>query len=164
MEMIRFIYGIVVLNLIVSPLFVSLYLKKKGFINSLEMKTTKERSIPYLVSSLFYIFTYFLFQQINFPPFYLAIFRAAIFVIIALMIFSLMGIKASAHLAGMGGLCGMIFMIAILLKVEISVLFIIFILLSGITASARYALKAHSLGELSLGFLLGFGMQLSILY
>lgn len=157
-----FIYTVILVNLIITPLGVSLYLKRKGFINSLEMPLAKERTIPYLVSSLFYIFTYYLLEKIEFPPFYLAIFKAAALVIIALMLLSLLNIKASAHLAALGGICGMIFVVAFLLKIEITLLLVFFILLSGVVASARYALKAHSFTELIMGFLLGFGMQLFI--
>ncbi len=158
-----FIYIVVLTNLIITPLMGSLYLKKKGMIRSLEMSSAKERTVPYLVSSLFYIFTYYLLQKIEFPAFYLAIFKAAALVIISLMLLSLLNIKASAHLAALGGICGMIFIVALLLRIEITFLLVFFILLSGVVASARYALKAHSFTELSLGFLLGFGMQLFII-
>ena len=85
-QFINFTYSVVLLNLVVSPILVSLYLKRKGFIESLEMKTTKERVIPYLVSAILYAVTFFLFRQVQMPPLYLKFFLGAFFAIVILLI------------------------------------------------------------------------------
>ena len=163
-EFVQFIYAVVLLNLIVSPIFASIYLKRKGFISSMHMENVKERTIPYLISCIFYLFTYYLFLQIEFPQLYLTILKAATFVIISLMILSIMRLKVSAHLAALGGICGMLFIVGILLQLETSLLLMFFLLISGIVASARYALKAHSFIELGSGFCIGFIMQFVAFY
>lgn len=163
-ELIQFSYGVVVLNLIVTPVLISLYLKKKGVIKSLEMESARERVIPYLTSSILFFTTYFLFKDINFPTFYLNVLLAAAIVILVLFVGSLINLKLSAHLAGLGGLCGMIFLIVTVLKIELTALFILFILISGLVASSRYFLKAHSFSEIISGFCLGFGIQLLVFY
>ena len=162
-ELIQFIYGVILLNLIITPILITFFLKRKNYINSFEMHTAKERVLPYFVSALFYIFTYFLFRMIQMPHFYLSIFFAAFVVIIVLFVFALFNKKISAHLAGLGGICGMLFMISRLLSVDTTFLMILFIILSGFVASSRMKLNAHSLSELALGFAIGFCVQLLII-
>ncbi|MBL4708001.1 MAG: hypothetical protein JKY48_06115 [Flavobacteriales bacterium] len=161
-QFVKFIYGVVFLNLVLSPILVSLFLKSKGIIASLEMKETKERQIPYLISGILYGLTYLLFKQIEMPHFYLSFFLAAFLVIIALLLLSLIHKKVSAHLAALGGICGMLFIVSSLLKLDTTLLLIGFILISGLVASARFRLKSHSFMELILGFGLGFTMQVIV--
>lgn len=160
---VNFVYAAVSINLIVTPLLISLYLKKKGYIESLEMPDVKDRVLPYLISALFYTFTFFLFQSIDFPPLYLAVFKAATAVVIALLIFAHLNFKMSAHLAGLGGICGMLFTLGVVLRVELSALFMVAVLIAGLVASSRYYLKAHSFSEISSGFILGFLSQIFFL-
>lgn len=161
-QFIKFIYAVVFLNLVVSPILVSLFLKSKGIIASLEMNETKERQIPYMVSGLLYGLTYLLFQQIELPHFYLSFFLGAFLVIVTLLLLSLIRKKVSAHLAALGGICGMLFIVSNLLNLDTSLLLIGFILISGLVASARFTLKSHSFMELILGFGLGFAMQVVV--
>lgn len=160
---IQFVYAVVGINLIITPLLISLYFKRKGYIQSLEMPDVKDRVLPYLVSSLFYTFTFFLFQSINFPDIYLAVFKAATAVVIALLIFAHLNFKVSAHLAGLGGICGMLFTLSVVLRIELSSLLIVSILVAGLVGSSRFYLKAHSFRELSSGFSLGFIAQVFFL-
>lgn len=159
----HYIYLLFLLNLIIAPLLISLYFKKKGIIGSLEMPNVKERVIPYLVSGLFYGFTYYLLANINFPALYLEVFRSCCLAITILLVLSIVNFKASAHMTGAGGICGMLIVIAFFLELDITLLLIVFVLISGLLASSRYALRAHSFTELLIGFLIGFGSQLIIL-
>lgn len=153
---------VVALNLVVSPILVSLYLKRKGVIDSLEMKTTKERMVPYLVSAILYIITFFLFRQIQLPALYLKFFLGASCSILILLIGAGFSQKISAHLAGLGGICGMLYSISIITFTETLGWLLIVILISGLVASSRLVLKSHTGIELISGFLLGFGIQLVI--
>lgn len=159
-QFINFTFGVVILNLIVSPILVSLYLKRKGLIGSLEMKSAKERILPYLISAILYGVTFFLFRQIQMPALYLKFFLGASFAIVILLIGACFSQKISAHLAGLGGICGMLYSISIVTSTETLGWFLLAIVISGFVASARIALKSHSSLELISGFLLGFGIQL----
>ena len=162
-EYLYFIYIIFILNLILAPLFISLYLKRQKIIKSLEMNEVKERSIPYLVSILFYIFTYFLLSKISFPSFYLSLFKAATITILLLFIFSLLKMKFSAHLAALGGFLGMLFLVNLYFKMDTNLLIAFTFIITGLVASARLALNAHGFKELFFGFLIGFLSQLSLI-
>ncbi len=159
-QFINFIYSVVLLNLVISPILVSIYLKRKGIIKSLEMKTTKERVIPYLVSAILYCVTFFLFRQIQMPALYLKFFLGAFFAIVVLLIGAILSQKISAHLAALGGVCGMLYSVSIVTFTETLPWLLLAIIVSGLVASARLILKSHSSIELVSGFLLGFGIQL----
>ena len=157
------VYGALTINLVLAPLGISLYFKKRGIIKSLEMETAKERVLPYLISSVFYIFTFFLLQKIQFPALYLAVFKGATVVVILLLLFALANQKISAHLAGLGGIVGMIALSGYLLQVDVFALLMTAVIISGMVASSRLMLKAHTFLELAVGFCLGVGMQLAFL-
>ncbi len=162
-EYLNFVYIIFTLNLVLAPLFISLYLKKQKIIKSLEMKEVKERSLPYLITILFYIFTYFLLSKISFPSFYLSLFKAATVAILLLFIFSLLKMKFSAHLAALGGFLGMLFLVNLYFKIDTNLLIAITLFFSGVVATARLILNAHGFKELFFGFLIGFLSQLSLI-
>jgi hypothetical protein len=158
-EFINFTFGVVTLNLVVSPILVSLYLKRKEIIGSLEMKTTKERILPYLVSSILYGVTFFLFRQVHMPALYLKFFLGAFLALVILLLGVGFSQKISAHLAALGGICGLLYSISIVTSTETLGWLLIAILISGFVAAARLALKSHTNIELISGFLLGFGIQ-----
>ena len=74
------------------------------------------------------------------------------------------GIKASLHLVGMTALT--VFAIGISLHFQIRMLFLIVILLflSGIVASSRLFMKAHTNNELFIGSLIGIIPQVALYY
>jgi len=162
-EYFNYTYLVLIVNLVVAPLLISSFLKRKGWIKSLEMPVAKERIVPYFTTSLFYFFTYYLLHQINFPDFYLAIFRAAIITLLLLFILATLNQKISAHLSGLGGICGMLVIVAIQFNIDTTPLLIYGLVVSGAVATARYALNAHNFSQLLIGFLIGFFCQFSSL-
>ncbi len=159
-QFINFTYAVIVLNLIISPILVAFYLKKKGLIDSLEMKTARERILPYLISAILYGVTFYLFRQVQMPELYLKFFLGAFFAIAVLLIGASLSQKISAHLAGLGGVCGMLYSISVVTFTETLTWLLVAIVVSGLVASARLILKSHTGIELISGFLLGFGIQL----
>ncbi len=158
-----YIYGIVVINLVIVPIVFSYYLKQKKQIRSLKMDSVKERIIPYGLSVLFYILTWVLLQKVQFPAFYLAVFQMAGVTVLILLVFALLKQKVSAHMAAWGGICGVIATSSIILEVDNINYLILAVLLSGLVGTARLHLKAHSMEEVLSGFILGLSLQLFIL-
>ena len=154
------IYACVIVNLILIPLMLSLYLKKHKVIKSLKMETSKERIIPYSISAFFYLLTYFLFSQIRFPNFYLNVFLAAGLAIIILLVFAAFNFKISAHMTGIGGFCGLLIIINLQLGLNTIIPLAISLLLAGILASSRLNLNAHNSIQIFVGFIIGLGSQL----
>ena len=140
-----------------APTIFALVLKKSGYITSLSMEDKRERTYPFLFTGLMYVLFYFFSGD-------LSDFKAPvvvnIFILGAVISILLAGVislswKISAHMIGIGGLCGMFFV----LNVWSSILFshlITSILLAGSVGFARLYLKAHTPMQILLGFLLGF--------
>lgn len=159
-----YIYVIILMNLIVAPLLISLYLKRIKLIKSLFIDDVQERVIPYLIYSIFYAFTYFLLSKVGFPILYLQIFGAAGVAIAVLFVFSLFKLKVSAHLAGIGGICGMLIVLSLQLTMDLSSWLMLFIFISGVVGAARLKLSVHTLWEVVGGFVLGIGSQMILLF
>lgn len=159
-----YVYVLFFLNLIVAPLLISIYLKRKKYIQSLEMEDVNERALPYLVSSIFYILTYFLLLNIEFPAFYLLVFQWATITVVLLFVLSLFKQKISAHMAAWGGICGMLIAVAWVLKIDTTNLLIIFVLISGVVGFSRLKLNAHSASEIAGGFTMGLAFQLLTIF
>lgn len=127
------------------------------------MDDVEERIYPYGITIVFYGITYFLFSQMGLPAYYLAVLLAAALSLVILFIFSLMKYKISAHMTGLGGICGMLFMVNQFYQTDTFLLMSAFLFLSAIVASSRLYLNKHSLDEVFLGFLNGFICQMSLM-
>ena len=132
-------------------------------IDSLEMRTVKERVLPYITYLIFYTFTYFLLNKLDFPKIYLLLYLVAGLAVVALVIFAFAKLKISAHLTAMGGICGMLIVLSSYYTIDLSTWLMAAVLASGLVGSARLQMKAHNFTELLLGFVLGMGGQL-VLY
>lgn len=146
------------------PALVVFLLKRLGFIKSLNMETTKERIIPYIATSIFYLWLYITTKS---NPEISALFKAYMLgtIITLFTVFFINNFyKISAHMAGMGGLI----MLTILMSYRIEAndalgilssrmpnLPSFFIILGGLTAGSRLTLLAHKWHELLAGFLVG---------
>lgn len=129
----------------------------------MQMEKVEERVYPFGITIIFYGITYFLFSQMHLPAFYLAVLLAAALSLIALFVFSLLNYKASAHMTGIGGTCGLLFMVNQFYQTDTLILFSVFIFLAAIVASSRLYLNKHSIDEIAVGFLNGFICQLSLM-
>lgn len=158
-----YVYAMIFVNLTLAPALITFYLKRKGHIKSMEMEDVKDRVIPYIISCIFYLLTWILLKKIKFPSIYLEIFQWAGVTVFLLLILSFFREKASAHMAALGGLCGMLIAIGPIFGIDSSNLLIIVFLLSGLLGFARFYLNAHKGIELITGFLLGLSMQLYLL-
>ncbi len=130
----------------------------------LYIKNRKERTWPYIITFLSYLACIRFFVWIGIGKWVILI---ALGTTIGLMVISLVNLwwKISAHMSGMGGLCGSIFAASFVFHSNPVWLFISIILLSGFVAWSRLELNAHTPGQLTAGFLVGcLGTFLPILF
>lgn len=114
-----------------------------------------ERPIPFFLTFLCYLFGAFWLGRIGLNYFYIApIIGAAVAILIVLGVNHFW--KISAHMSGMGGLCGGMFTFTVIYGMNPIFSFIALILLSGLLGWARMQLKAHTLGQVCCGWLNGF--------
>lgn len=155
------IYLIIFFNTFLIPLFVSLFLLRRGKIRSLHMDTTTERKIPLLATAFCYTFTYYILKKIPLSP---VIYVALMGAIIALIIQTLVNLrwKISAHMTGIGGLTGAVFGIAFAQQQNLTLLICTLFVVSGILGAARLMVSDHTPSQIYWGFLNGFLCQVAL--
>lgn len=149
-----------VVNNLFFPLLIVLLMRWLGFSGSLQMKTTRERIIPYIASITFFFWTWHVFRNQSDSPEVLTDMCQGMFfassVAIVLNNFSLV----SMHAIGMGGLLGLMFTLIDRGLVESGFPIIIAVLLTGLVCTSRLLLSRHSAGEIVLGLLTGLSTQM----
>jgi len=157
------ILGLIFLNTAVVPALISIYMLKKGWITSLHMHQTQERSIPYLLTAIFYMITYYILLKTPLPPMLLFMILGASLAVVVCLIINLFW-KISAHMVGIGGLLGAIIGISLRFKSDMFLLIIILVFISGLVASSRLLLNAHNPMQVFAGFITGFLSEFLLIY
>ncbi len=148
------IAGTVVLTLFI-PVMLLFLMWRKGYIDSLYINNTKQRTTPYIYTLICYGFWgYFLRVTMQLPIFLLFVVVGAM---IALLLVTIINNwwKISAHLTGIGGLLGGICSFALNYSTLPLVLIIIVFVVALLLMYARIYLNAHTPLQVVCGFLLG---------
>lgn len=138
-----------ILPLSILPLFIQL-----GVIKSIQMETAKERILPLLSTSIFFILGYFFLLKFQLPAFIPMFFLGTLFAVLLSMTISFFW-KISIHMVGIGGLVGALSSMAIKYGVNTHAWILIAIIVAGILGSSRLILGAHTPKQVYAGFLLG---------
>lgn len=155
------IYLLVFLNTFCMPFLVSYIMLRRKYIKSLEMKSSGERKLPYLVTLIFYGFTLYLLREASIPHLIYLFLAGATAAVFFTLLINLKW-KISAHMVGMGGLCGALIAFSLKLSVNILPFIFLFIFLSGLLGLARLKTGAHNPAQVYAGFLLGLITQLGV--
>ena len=151
-----------VVFIVLAPGVSFLVMKMNRNIHSFEMRTIEERLAPislttfYLIVLLFFL--YFQSEDALIPPIIKAMVLGGI-IAGALAYIITPRLKISLHSIGMGALFGFIYMFSKGLEYSPLILLASIIILGGIVLTARLVLKAHTMKEVGLGYLLGFLSQ-----
>jgi membrane-associated phospholipid phosphatase len=131
-------------------------LMKKGEVNDLFISKREERTMPYLFSFMAYVFwALFMWRTLQFPIFIVAMGMGSA-ISIFIIVFINLKWKISAHMAGVGGLCGAVFGVCYRTAINPVWLIAIILFISALVAFARLELKAHTPGQVLAGFVVGF--------
>lgn len=162
-ELKRAVIILVGLSTFIIPSLITLLLQNRGYIKSVEMETTKERFLPYGFTIIFYFFTIYMLQKAQIPP---IVFKFMIGALVSVILAFIINIKwkISAHMIGMGGLSGALIAVSFVLNVNIISYVALAILISGIVASSRLILNAHTQKQLIVGFIVGLICQVFSIY
>jgi membrane-associated phospholipid phosphatase len=134
---------------------------KKGEVHDIFISKKEERTMPYLFSLLAYSFwTLFMWRTLQFPTFIVAMGISSTVSIFVIVLINLKW-KISAHLAGIGALCGAIFGVCYRIAINPFWLLVLILSLSALVALARIELKAHTPWQTLAGFLVGFTLVLT---
>lgn len=155
------ILPIFILTLII-PIIFFLILKNLRLVNSVFTLSIQERKYPVLISIGIYLMIIYRVIPQNYISelyyFFVGLLTASITVLVLLFL----KFKACIHLLGMGSL--LLFFIGLSIHFEINITITIgtITLLSGLVATSRLYLKAHTVTELFIGFIIGTCSQLFV--
>jgi hypothetical protein len=143
------------------PLFTTLLLKGLGFIQSIFLKTQRDRVIPYIACMIYYFWIwYVLFRQTEFPSamvqFTLAIFIASIGGLMANIY-----MKVSMHAIAAGVLAAFMMLFALSQEINYGIYAAAALLITGLVCTARFIVSDHSAKEIYIGLLIGIASQLA---
>ncbi len=119
------------------------------------MKSHKERFLPLLISSVFYLFGIFLLKIYLFEEIF-SDFLIAAFVILIFTAFVSLKWKISLHLSGMGYLFASIIILINNFNLNLKLLLIIVFFMTFAIAWARLKLKSHNILQILAGFFFSF--------
>ena len=131
-----------------------LYLSK--MVQDLELNAKQDRLLPISLSIIMLLFTFFVMRGIpqllrGHTAFLLS---PAAGLVLILVINRYM--KPSIHMLGLGGILGMMLITIVFYRAPLQILFVLVVLASGITGTARLILQKHTARELLIGFITGF--------
>ncbi|MEO1484725.1 MAG: hypothetical protein AAFU57_03185 [Bacteroidota bacterium] len=148
---------------VIIPIIFFLILKNLGVIHSIFLPTLKERKYPlYIQAVLLFLILYKVIPN-NFVPELFYFFLGLLTATGATLILLFLRIKTSIHLLGMGSILMFMIGLSIHFEINITLAISVFTLFTGLVATSRLYVKAHSKGELLVGLLLGVFSQLIIL-
>jgi hypothetical protein len=152
---------IVIINLLFFPLLSVLLLKAVGFIDSIFLKTQKDRIIPYIASGIFFFWAYHVFkEQSQYPELWvsylLGLFLASSAALIANIYF-----KVSMHAVGVGGWIGLFFLMFNSQEMMMTWPLVVVLLITGMVCTSRMILKAHDAIDIYGGLVIGVLTQLA---
>ncbi|MDP2386699.1 MAG: hypothetical protein Q8M29_10040 [Bacteroidota bacterium] len=136
------------------PIFNLYILKRFKLISSLYLEDGKERTFPYIITSLFYLGMAYLIQDFQIPGIFISFLLAAALCIFLTALINFKW-KISAHMMGIGGLSGSVLAVSLILGQSFLVWFCILLAASGLTAFARLKLYAHTPAQVYVGFIVG---------
>ena len=152
---------IVILNLVFFPLISVLLLRAVGFIESIYLRTQKDRIIPYIASGVFFFWAYTVFKQQTQYPLILTSFVLGIFLASSAALLANIYFKISMHAIGMGGWLGFFLIISNTQTMLMTWPICMVLLLTGFVCSARLLISSHKPADIYAGIFLGILTQIA---
>ena len=150
------------INMVVYPIIAVLLLKAVGFIDSILLKTQKDRVIPYIACGIFFFWMYLVFRNQPEVPSVLTTFTFAVFLSSSVALIANIYYKISMHAIGCGGLIGFMFVLLYSdTSSQVAIPLMISILIFGVVCTSRLLLGDHTQKEIYLGLFLGICCQVS---
>nr|WP_315243407.1 hypothetical protein [uncultured Flavobacterium sp.] len=157
------LFQILIITVIV-PLLFFLLLRSTGNVKSVMIHETSQRIIPLILQCFLFILLVKRSIIITRYPELHFFFLGGLFSTIMALIYSLFKIKASLHMMAISG-CA-VFVIGLNMHLQLHNPYwpALLILLTGIAATSRLEMNAHTYKELLIGFLIGIMPQVLFLY
>ena len=147
-------------NTIFFPAFTIILLKALGFIDSIFLKTQRERIIPYIATNIFYFWMYLVFRNQPDVPLILTSFIFGIFLSSSFALLANIYFKISMHALGVGAFLGLV-LIVIFGGSSYGVFLpaMLVILLTGFVCTSRLIVSNHMPFDIYSGIFIGMVSQ-----
>lgn len=136
------------------PLMTTLLAKAVGFVDSVHLKTQKERILPYIVCEIFYFWAWYVFKNVQFPP-EVVLFSLGVFLACSLGLILNSFMKISMHTMSMGVVCALFLLVGLNANTSYGFFIALAFLAAGLTGTARLIDSDHTQKEIYLGFFAG---------
>jgi hypothetical protein len=146
--------GIVFFTTFFLPAAFIFYMIKRGMIGSLYIDAKEERTVPYIITIVFFVLTYYLLRNEQLSQVYSLFMMGAILLVISILVINLFW-KISSHMAAIGALTGMTIGLSYYLGMIFLYLIMAAMVISGVVGYARLRLNAHTPAQVYAGFMLG---------
>jgi hypothetical protein len=144
------------------PAFTVLLLKLLGFVDSIFLRTQKERIIPYVATGVFFFWSYFVFRNQPDMPGIMKQLCLGLFLAASSALVANIYIKISMHALAMGGMLTFIIIVAFMGgDVNFGLPIICAVLVAGLVCTARLIVSDHFVYEIYWGFIVGAACQLA---
>jgi hypothetical protein len=124
-------------------------------LKSVTLAEKEERLVPLLFATLCFYACYYMVSKISASEL-INLFLASSVIVLAGVLIITSFWKISMHMAGIGGITGLILFLMYFYQVDILITLCLVILLTGIISSSRLACRSHSIIQLIAGYFLGF--------
>jgi hypothetical protein len=141
------------------PLVTILLMKGLGFINSIFLKTQRDRILPYVVSQIFYFWGWYVAKNVPLPK-PMVMFSLAVFLASCLGLICNAYLKISMHAISVGVIAALLMITAFMMPQNFGPYISIALLIAGLTCTARLIDSSHTTKEVYLGFFIGVLAQL----
>lgn len=146
-------------TMVFFPIITVLLLKAIGFIESVFLKTQKDRIIPYIACGIYFFWAYLVFRNQYAIPKVLTAFTFAVFLSSSVALIANIYYKISMHAIGVGGVVGLLLIILKSNTMLITGPLAIAILIAGMVCTARLLVSNHTNKEIYMGLAVGIFCQ-----
>jgi len=145
---------------VIIPIISYLILRNIGLVSSIYMPDIRERKYPLYINILLLFLILYKVIPNNYTAELYYFFVGLIAASMAALLLLFFNLKCSMHLMGMGSLLMFLVGLSIHFEINIIIALSVLTLVTGLVASSRLYLKAHSRSELFIGFCIGLITQL----
>jgi hypothetical protein len=158
----KYIYLVVLLTTLVLPLAIMPILLRTKIITSYLLTERDERRIPLLLVALLYLIGAFVLQKVDAPVILSLFLNGSSMIVLAVAIFNWKW-KISIHMAGIGGVTGMVLAISMRWMLNEQMIIAILFLMAGLTGYARLKDDDHTPAQVYVGYLVGLTINLVLI-
>ena len=150
----RMAYITVFIGTFILPLSIIPFFLFGKLVSTIKMGTRGERVLPLTITALLYYICFYIIAKSSIGP-VITVFLLASAIVVTLVLGISFFWKISAHLAGLGGITGLILGLSFRLKADLMAYLLIILAITGLVALARLLLDEHTPSQVYTGFLLG---------